>query len=229
MYHVTVGSDTYGRVKKVGSTPIVTKFEMVSSVPLYPLESYYFVRFGETTSEGIPFIVESRSTEIEGIPLARVDRMSVGMAYARGLFGAMAVVGFMATFVVVLMRMLGEQSDEMATIMGYCFGACLVVGVFAGLSTYVIPFQMTNRERDIRRACGTMLGISADPARVRLDYAHSIERFLNGLTIVESSQELVRELVRTRLRIALGEPQMALQDHTNDLLEKIRIHESASA
>jgi hypothetical protein len=51
MIHVTVGSDTYGRVKTVGTTPIVTRVGMISSLPVFPLESFYFVRVGERTSQ----------------------------------------------------------------------------------------------------------------------------------------------------------------------------------
>src|SRR4051794_39809742 len=78
---VTFGSDTYGRVKTVDSTPIVTKFGMVSAFPVFPLESFYFIRSGESTSEGIPFLAQVHSTGIKAIPLARVDKLSVLMAY----------------------------------------------------------------------------------------------------------------------------------------------------
>ncbi len=229
MYHVTVGSDTYGRVKKVGSTPIVTRFGMVSSLPVVPLESFYFERLGDSTSKGIPFLVQIRSTTIEGIPLARLDMLSVAMTYARGLFGTMAIMGFVGTFMVFMMWVTGERLDETATIMAKCVATCFAIGTVAGLCTYVVPFQMTTREREIRRLCGTILGISADPARVRCDFARAIESFLNGSEIAPGMLELAHELARTRLRIALGEPQTALEDHTDDILERIRIHVSTSA
>jgi hypothetical protein len=229
MYQVTVGSDTYGRVKKVGSTPIVTKFGMLSAFPVFPLESFYFVRFGDTVSEGIPFLAQIRSTAIQGIPLARVDKLSVVMAYARGVFGAMAILGFIGTFMILMMWMTGDPFDEGKSIIATCAGVCLGLGTVAGIGTYLIPFQMTKRERNIRRLCGTVLGIAADPARVRGDFAKSIGRFLDGCTVTAEMPELVHELARTRLRIALGESRLPLEDQTDDLLERIRIQERTSA
>jgi hypothetical protein len=85
--------------------------------------------------------------------------------------------------------------------------------------------QMTRREKNIRRLCGTILGISADPARVRLDFAKSIDQRLSAPTVVDKLPKLVHELARTRVRIALGEPRLPLEDHTDDVLEQIRIIE----
>ena len=165
MYHVTVGSDTYGRVKKVGSTPIVTEFGMVSFFPVFPLESFYFVRFGHSTSAGIPFFAQTHSTAIEGIPLARVDKLSVEMAYARGVFGAMAIVGFIGTFMILIEWMTGDPPNERKAIIATCVGTCLGVGIVAGFCTYICLFTITRRERNIRRLCGTILGVAADPAQ----------------------------------------------------------------
>jgi hypothetical protein len=229
MYHVTVGSDTYGRVKKVGSTPIVTKFGMLSGFPVFPLESFYFAGFGETTSEGIPFLAQSHSTAIEGIPLARVDKLSVFMAYARGLFGTMTIVGFIGAFMIFMTWITGEQINDRMSTIATGVGACLGLGIVAGACTYFVPFQMTRRERNIRRLCGTILGIAADPARVRGDFARSIERSLDGGLIVAGQTEILSELVRTRLRIALGEARLPLEDLTDELLERVRAQEQISA
>ena len=69
MIHVSVGTEIYGRVKQVGSTPVVTKFWALSLMPIVPLQSYYFIRFGQRKSQGCPFLAESYSTAIVGIPL----------------------------------------------------------------------------------------------------------------------------------------------------------------
>jgi hypothetical protein len=86
---------------------------------------------------------------------------------------------------------------------------------------------MTKKESQIRSACGTIFGISLDPARVRRDYSQNIESFLDGVAIVSGASELAREVARTRVPIALGEPKEPLEDHTDDLLERIRIQEGA--
>ena len=81
MIHVSVGTEIYGRVKQVGSTPVVTKFWALSLMPIVPLQSYYFIRFGQRKSQGCPFLAESYSTAIVGIPLVRLDRLSVVISY----------------------------------------------------------------------------------------------------------------------------------------------------
>jgi hypothetical protein len=220
---MTVGSDTYGRVKKVGSTPIVTRFFMFAALPVFPLESFYFIQFGATTSDGVPLIAEYRLTAIEGIPLARLDKQSVLIAYVRAVFGAMTVAGAVAMLMVYMSGKgdLSERETEVATVVG----TVLAIGTFGGLCTYILPFQMTRRERSIRRLCGTVLRIAADPARVRRDYVSVIERVLDRSAVASGLTEMVHEPARTRLRIALGEPRLALEDHTDSLLERIRTYE----
>lgn len=39
--HFHWGADSYGRVKVVGRTAIVTRFFAVDSLPIYPLQSFY--------------------------------------------------------------------------------------------------------------------------------------------------------------------------------------------
>ncbi len=192
---------------------------------------HHLVRLGKSTSGGIPLILTTHSRAIEGLPLARVDKLSVVMAYARGVFGALAVAGFIGTFMMCMMWLTGNgyHLDDRKTIIAICVGSCFGIGTAAGLCTYLFPFQMTKREKDIRRLCGTILGISADPARVRLDFAKSIHHRLSATTVVDELPKLAHELACTRVRIALGEPRLPLEDHTDDVLEQIRIMESSSA
>jgi hypothetical protein len=84
MFHVHMGTDTYGKVKQVGPTAVVTKFAMVSGMPLLPLESYYYAGTGE--EEGIPILMTMR--KVHGLPLARLNMLSVVIAYARAVSGA---------------------------------------------------------------------------------------------------------------------------------------------
>src|SRR5690349_7327227 len=113
MVVVTAGSDTYGRVKVVAGTPIVTQFFMVQLLPVYPLRSFYFLSADHVKSSGIPGIAAVYSREFNAIPLAKIDRASVAMAYIRGLFGGMALVGFLA-IVPGIMYLTGERLDEFA-------------------------------------------------------------------------------------------------------------------
>ena len=163
-----------------------------------------------------------------GIPLARLDKLSVVMTYARGLFGGMAIIGFIFTFMAFMMWVTGEHLDELAQTMVACAGVCFALGVFAGLCTYLFPLQTTRRERAIRRSCRAILGIAVDPARMRPDFARTVDGMLQQSPAPTGPAALVHELVRTRARIALGEPALALEDHTDDLLERIRIQETVA-
>jgi hypothetical protein len=227
MHHILVGTFAYGRVKKVGSTPIVTRFFMVSGIPVFPLESWYFIRIVATISDGVPFIAQNRSMEIEGIPLARLDKLSIAIAYARAVFTAMAVGGAVA---LALLYIFGKGDiTERETEIGTVFGTIAAIGTVAASCTYILPFQMTRRERNIRRLCGPVLKIAADPARVRRDYVSLMERVLDRSAVVSGLTEMVHELARTRMRIALGEPRLALENHTDTLLERITTYEKQSA
>ena len=136
--HVTVGSDTYGRIKTVGGTPIVTKFVMLQFLPIYPLQSFYLTGLIHTERRGIPLIASSHSTVINGIPLARVDRLSVVIAYLRGIFGAMTVVGFMS-IIPLSMYFTGEHLDAFALSALRGLLTSFVVGLVGGVATYLIP------------------------------------------------------------------------------------------
>ena len=140
MIHVSVGTDTYGRVKQVDGTPIVTKFGMVSAMPVFPIQSYYFMRFGEAASAGIPFLAAFHSTPIVGIPLARLDKLSVVMTYARGLFGGMAIIGFIFTFMAFMMWVTGERLDELSPNDGRMHGCLLRARGFCRPVHLFVPF-----------------------------------------------------------------------------------------
>ena len=236
MVAVHAGSDTYGRVKKVGSTPVVTKFGMVSAFPLFPLESYYYA--GEGNPQGIPFVYTSKA--IYGLPLARLDTLSVLMAYARGIFGALTVAGFFY-FIMLYIEWIGGNGrgpDAVALAMRNVLLLCLLVGVSGGLLTYLVPFQITHREMQIRSACAEVLGISADPANVRADIAHAILANISKQAqqnpiprpagVHESADKhryLALQLVAVRAQIALGEEPESREIETDDLLRRISASE----
>ena len=231
MVAVHAGTDTYGKVKQVGLTPVVTKFAMLSGVPIYPLESLYFA--GEGTPEGVPFIYTS--TAIYGLPLARLDLLSVIMAYARGVFGLLTIAGFFGLFVPLVASIGAAQPprDDFVKAMRVIGSIGLGVGVFGGLLTYVTPFQVTQREKQIRMACGAILGIWADPARIREDEARALLSKTSKLTreqlkalapTADTPEEFVQlacQLVVVRAKIALSDDRQPLEVQTDLLLHQI--------
>ena len=75
MVHLHVGADTYGRVKTVGRTSIVTRFWGVQMFPCYPMASYYVSAHSTDHEDGVPLVA---------IPCARLDWTSVTMSYVCG-------------------------------------------------------------------------------------------------------------------------------------------------
>lgn len=224
MIFVQAGTETYGRVKAVQGTPIVTKFAMLQFLPLWPLQSYYFGGFGERTSIGIPLIAHEQSVAIHGIPLARIDRMSVTMAYARGLFGAMLVIGFLA-IVPGIMFLTGERLDPWVLTVVRVLVGVFVAGVLGGALTYIIPFT-SKREREIRSSCAIVLGVAIDPAQVAPEVVAWIEQSLNGAESIHENDavrdELIRHLIASRCAIAQGLNVSAMEQETDKVLNQLR-------
>lgn len=230
------GSDMYGAVKRVGGTPVVTRFWMLSFLPLWPRESYYSVGIAATRVRGVPFLAQTHEVEVQGFPLERLDRLSVAVAYLRGLCGALVTFGSMV-IVPGIMVLTGSHLDDFAIKATTLSAGCLVAGVLLGAGSYLWPIQITRRERDIRCRCGKVLGPCIDPARVRRDLAAGLAKRLDGPTREARMASprpsagtpvepgLLLQLVRTRLELALGGPRGPLEDETDRLLETLRIRE----
>ncbi len=225
---VLSGTDTYGRVKKVAGTPIVTKFVMLQALPIYPLESYYFLGFGTSKVAGIPFIAETRTMSIQGIRLASIDKTSAAIAYARGLFGALTIVGF---FVIVpgIMFLRGDRLDEFATIAMRGLLSAFVIGVLGGILTYIVPL-MSRRERFIRQFCAELLGASVDPARVSAETSEDIANFVKQRygTDIDSRIQCLSTLIDCRANIARSVDRDGMEIKTDQLIERLTSFEQTT-
>lgn len=208
MMHVVVGTDTYGRVKTVDKTAIVTEFWMVQMLPFVPLKSYYV--WGPATSEiqGVSLLAPARSVERRGIPLARVDRISVAFAYVRGALAAMVIVGFMGVFTGLIFSRDGRPMDDSAMKMMRLAESCLFTGVVGGVSTYLVP-TTGRRERAIRTYCAEMLGVAIDPKRVAPEVAVAVREMLlqpgtpDRSGVPRSRSEYLRALILSRCDAAI--------------------------
>ena len=227
MYHIQTGTDTYGRVKAVAGTAIVTKFFMFQSLPVFPLRSYYFIRHGETTRSGVPFFASEETTSIVGLPLASIDVASALMAYVRAGFATMTVVGSIA-MVPGIIYLTGEHLDDFAMTATKGLLASLTTGIVGGLLTYAIPL-ISHRERDIRAYCAELLGVSADPARVTPEAQKMIGDYIDDPQLMTDHPRTrqIRQLIATRLELANSENARAFEDRTDNLLERLRADEQA--
>lgn len=233
MLIVTFGSDTYGRVKRVGKTSVVTKFIMLQFMPMFPLGSFFHARRGNSGNDLVSLLYGIDATAARAIPLARIDWLSVAMAYFRGACGALALVGSMS-LIPGIMRLSGERPDRFAVIVTQVLVACLVVGAAGGAASYCLPWQVGSRKKLIRCACGEVLGMHVDPASFQQEFAHEFEvLFRNAIAgdemqaaaeQVESRErfDLLLALIAARLQISLGVSQPAIEQRTDELLEEIR-------
>ena len=217
------GTDTYGRVKAVDGTPIVTKFFMLQGIPITPQQSYYFRAFGAGTTAGIPFVAETQSVSIQGIPLAKLDRLSVAMAYVRAFFALLTVVGFIA-IVPIISYFTGERLDSLGRIITAMLISFFIVGIIGGSMTYLLPLT-PRREQAIRSYCGELLGISADPARLSAEDARMINAYISqqdSQSIDDLPRDaLLRELIGYRTNIAEGIETAIMEERTDHTLNRL--------
>jgi hypothetical protein len=229
MITISAGTDTYGRVKKVSGTPIVTKFAMFQFLPMCPLQSFYFRGTGKNQAEGIPLVAITRSTTFVGIPLASVDKTSVLVAYARGLFAPAALLGFVILMIPAFMYLTGDRipSDLVAFLRAVL--VLFAVGVVGGLLSYCMPLTC-RRERDIRRYCAELLGVAADPARVTPEASATFANHLEDhfTTRGNSRMSSIRELIIARTKIARATDVADMEKKTDQLLNELRQVEARS-
>jgi hypothetical protein len=177
MIHVSFGTDTYGAVRSVARTPVVTKFWMLQAFPVFPLESYYLLRLGKKTRSGVPLLGGESHQEIIGLPCRRISRLSVLVTYVRGIAAVFVLLSMIVLlgFAVVSLtdpafQGLNAEQKNVLTIALYG----LAGSVSLGLSTCLFTLWTPRRERRIRLACARVLGIAADPAHVKTDFAQQI-------------------------------------------------------
>ncbi len=219
--HLIAGTDTYGRVKSVSGTPIVTKFAMLQGLPIYPIRSYYLVKANSIARAGVPFVIGTQEVTVGGIPLARIDPTSIIMAYLRGAFGLLAVVGCIA-LVPGIMILTGEPLDEGARLALRGLLVALGVGVAGGVLTYSIP-TVSRRERAIRRYCGEFLGAAIDPARVSTEVIDIIDEWVNDSSLIPKDLRIrsIHQLVMARLDLTDSPNAESAEHLTDEWLERL--------
>jgi hypothetical protein len=225
VYHVTIGSDTYGRVKTVGGIPVVTEFFMVNSLPVYPTKSFYLLKPGRFEKHGLPTGQKKSKLASHGIPLARVDRTSVVMAYSRGFLATLILFGFVGSFGGWLASQ-KQQPNEVAQTMILVSNYTLGVGCAAGLLTYLIP-TTTRRERKIRRYCGELLGYCIDPARTDPESASAIDEWMKESAFEgeenhdEARVACLLDLIETRCRAGSDGSCEQMEARTSELISRL--------
>jgi hypothetical protein len=202
---------------------------MFQFLPMYPLQSFYFRGTGRTEAEGIPLVAMTRFKTIVGIPLASVDKTSVLVAYARGLFAAAALLGFVILMIPAFMYLTGDRIPSDLTTFLRAVLVIFAVGIVGGLLSYCIPLT-SRRERDIRRYCAKLLGVAADPARVTPEASATFAKHVevHPATRENSRMSSIRELIMARTKIASDTDVADMEKKTDQLLNELRQVEARS-
>ena len=226
MVTVVAGSDTYGRVKSVAGVPVVTKFAMLHFLPLWPLVSWYALGDITRQTTGVPLLASHTQTTMSAIPLASLDRQSVVLAYLRGVFGALALLGGIPLMFVGITMLSGQHLDEFAVIAFRIALGVFFWGVVGGGLTYLFLFgRASARERDLRLCCGELIDLPIDPARVQaqehgwiLDKAQSVA---SEQGTPDGRAAKLLQLVEARLAIGQGREADHYQAVTDRLLAEL--------
>lgn len=227
---LAIGTDVFGRVKRVADTSIVTKFAIFQFLPMFPLESYYLSSLGKERFEGIPLIAGAHSREINGWPLASLDWTSVIVAYVRAVAALLVLPGAIWPIVLLMYFLQRVPLDQFAIVTTWACLALAAVGGAGGLASYALV-RTPGRERAIRRYAGELLGIGADPARLRLDLVAALAAIIRDSSFVDEDTRsaLIRELIATRLEIAERGPLANLESRTDQLLRQLERWELGTA
>ena len=228
MTTVIAGTDTYGRVKCVEKTPVVTQFEMLQFFPLWPIQSMYYFGKGKEEFRGIPLVLFKTKREIHGLPLAKIDKASVVMAFLRAV---LATVGLLASIMCVMNILMREPPGGAPD----WFNQALYVttGVIACLGgiTYLVPLT-PKRDRTIREYCGHVLGVAIDPAKITPQTASDMEAELSDIWKELSDihagdnaflqyQKTICKLIQIRCKLA-GKASSKAEEVTDQILIKLR-------
>ncbi len=220
---ITFGTDTYGKVKSVQGVSVVTTFAMFQFLPIYPVESFYLMTLGPLDQHGIPFGPKRFTREFQGLPLSKLDALSVATAYLRGVFAFLAVLGSLV-LVPGYSLIRGEQLDEVAMLIVKILIGSLLIGLVGGGLSYILC-PISAREKSIRACCGELLGIAIDPARIPPDWNQSLLAETQAADVFDTSERdrLIRRLVQARVRMADADEEDSAERLTDELLESLRL------
>jgi hypothetical protein len=182
MLHVTFGTDVYGAVRSVARTPVVTKFWMFNAIPLLPEGSYYMLRLGKKSGSAVPLLGGEQHQGIVGLPCRRISTLSVLITYVRAFAALLLLPSTIILFSFAVMRLTGPARDlDENTKRVFVAGIkVLAAGISLGAFTYLFTLWTPRRERRIRLSCGRVLGVAADPAWLKPEYAREIAEQIRG-------------------------------------------------
>jgi hypothetical protein len=220
---VNVGSDTYGRVKVVGKTSVVTSFVMVQGIPIWPSKSYYCWGPNLKQQSGIPFVLSEHQVSIQGFQLQQIDRLSVVFAYLRALLAVLFFLGFVASLIAVMSA--APKNEEQILIRRFSYGT-FFGSLLLGGASYLIPTE-NRTQREIRRYCGEELQVCIDPAKVVPEVVNHLRGILqqkintpSGIPILRR-QALIHSLILVRCESAIASTEQTDQ-RSDQLLSELQ-------
>jgi hypothetical protein len=231
MVYVAVGTESYGRVRVVGDTAVVTQFQMLMHFPLVPIRSYYVWGPLDSEETGVPFLYSVRNIRQRGVPLTHIDFLSVVLAYTRAVLAVMILFGFIVTFTSAVASRNGRPMNDFAATATRIAQLGLVIGCVAGIASLVVP-TAGRREKSIRSYCGEILEANVDPARVPPGVAKMIQEAVRQSYMphfegeARSRRQYIQDLTLARCDVALSRNDEA-ERLTDDVLQQLAKFEAA--
>lgn len=240
------GTEFFGAVRSVNGAAIVTKFTTFAFLPVLPLESHYQVQGAEETPEGVPVSAGISNRPFVDLTCKRLSRMSVAVAYARAIGGAITLLAAVVAAVFIFeasrdraFRFQGEWRTRAIVV-----GGALAGGLALAALTYPFTIFVPSRERRIRQACARALGVAADPAKIKPEAAAEIvtltDRVLRSRNIPNLNVilrhptgygylELDTWLVRTRAQVRTSNEPLMREKITDDILKALDVIRQAES
>lgn len=174
------GTDLYGGVDQVGETSIKTKFFHIGTIPLIPLDSYYFLEGSEEEKNNFNILVyKSNSSSFSSVEYNGLNSKSVIIGYVRYISGILGFFGLL--FLIVSMFTDGGILRETNFFINL------------GLFLFLIPFYLTYNKWGVNKNIEDIItrqyseryfGIGFNPDNIKKDMAQ---------TIIDSSKEIFQE------------------------------------
>ncbi|MEH2050689.1 hypothetical protein [Nostoc sp.] len=163
MVRIPIGTKTFGAIKAIESTPLITQFFMIGYVPIIPIKSFYLLHEYEV-ERGLL----SHKQEMRIINLKNISFISVGFAYLRAFF-------IISAFFSIAYLLTGQGSSQNILIPIALFTLSVTIIFFS----YKLSQQISITEKTIRKAAYSSIGLAIDPAIIEEEIARNISHLLD--------------------------------------------------
>lgn len=162
------GTDLYGGVDQVGETSIKTKFFHIGTIPLIPLDSYYFLEGSEEKTNNFNILVyQSKGSSFSSVEYNGLNTKSVIIGYVRYISGFLAFLGI-SFFLVFLF---GDKIFSQNILFLFILAILLLIPFYL---TYKLGVNKNIEDIITRQFSEKYFGIGFNPDNIKKNMAQSI-------------------------------------------------------